>query len=1452
MSDDEPKDLTRQSGPPHEATVASAGIGVQRARRNSRSAVVVHAAAPPVPPHDAQTRREGPPVPDSAPSPRDAGTVVGRYVIRASIGTGGMGAVYAAYDPELDRPVAVKLLHAGVDEVRLVREAKAMARLAHPNVITVHDVGTYSGGVFLAMELVEGSTLKAWLKHAPRSWRDVVRIFVDAGRGLAAAHAQGIVHRDFKPENVLIGDDGRVRVLDFGIAGQASERGRGVPDLARADALDARLTASGTLMGTPAYMAPEQFLGTELDERTDQYSYSVALWEALFGERPYQAESVQALAFAVMCGNLPDVRKRDVPGWLKRIVTRGLSVFAGQRYRSMNALLADLDAGLASDASAARVVGKRYEPIAAGEQGEAARRALDRLSGQIVTLVWVGRAAASGDPASHSRHARAFERLASLRHPNLAPVLDFGLDHEQRAYFALGLREEPVPLLDAARDEPRAIQTSWLVQLLRALAYLHRRGLAHGDLSPANVGVVGGRVVVSPLGASPADDSTVARDLQAVGVMSYQLFGGRLNVDDPARSRAFDVATTDLEPPVAAVLARLIASEPPRSGAPSSRGGARFETATDVLAALSGALGRPLPMDDAETRESFLQAGRLVGREAEVAKLREELEHAVQGHGSAWLVGGESGVGKSRLLDELRTLARARGALVLRGQEEREGASPYRLWQGALRWLALATDIGEHEASVLLPVVPDLARLLGRDVAAAPQVDPPSAHARLVEVVVALLQRQTQPTVLLLEDVHWARSDSVKLLQAVAPLASGLPLLVAGAFRDDERPDLPGTLPSMHLLELGRLPPHEIASVGGSMIGPAGQRPDVVAFLQRETEGNPFFLVEVVRALAEEAGSLDRIGTGALPDRVLAGGVRRVVQRRLRDLPAAARPSLRAAAVIGRRIDVTLLRALAPGAELDALLDRCVAAAVLERREGVLRFSHDKLREGILADVDEGERRALHADVARTIEQVHGDAPAHRAALAHHWGAAGDRVKEAHYAALAGEQALESGARAEGMTLLDRALALRNAAGGEPVERARLHRVLSRASFEAGEFASASEHGVESLALLGVRLPTTRSRWWLMALGRVVVLLWLLVVPRRRASDDARSRKLAELSRAASRLAIVRVYQLDAVPVLALSLSAAAAAASAGRTEIYALGVLGFAAGAAGLRRLARRCFDHGRAAALEQHDKPSFIDVEVMEAAFLVSLGEFARAREQMTACAALAESVGYRLGGASAESVLARCAAFTGRHDEMLTHFERSAELLRAYAPEHRLGQVAAVAMALAVLGRGDEARARIAECAGSFESRLVRVSVTTLEAFVHAKTGDLAKARAAVDAATALVGPEHAYPAPLLELLEIPGDVYVAAWRRARESGQAEVVLEAAALDRLAALERWARLCPIGAPAAAILAGDIHDLQRDRAAARREWRRGAALAEAHGMRAHAARASTALRRADQSSPT
>ncbi|MEM6994111.1 MAG: serine/threonine-protein kinase, partial [Myxococcota bacterium] len=230
----------------------------------------------------------------------ELGRVFGRYVVLQHIGAGGAGTVYAAYDPELNRKVALKVLN---DErprsrQRLMREAQAIAKVTHPNIVAVHDVGTHQGRVYIAMEFVDGFTLRRWLAVKTRPWQDVLDKLNAAGEGLAAAHDAGLVHRDFKPDNVLVDRAGRVVVLDFGLARRASTAGdsRQSEEDQQIDAmlrtprhtpLDINITGAGALMGTPAYMAPEQHLRQRVDARTDQFSFCVVFWEALYGERPF-------------------------------------------------------------------------------------------------------------------------------------------------------------------------------------------------------------------------------------------------------------------------------------------------------------------------------------------------------------------------------------------------------------------------------------------------------------------------------------------------------------------------------------------------------------------------------------------------------------------------------------------------------------------------------------------------------------------------------------------------------------------------------------------------------------------------------------------------------------------------------------------------------------------------------------------------------------------------------------------------------------------------------------------------------------------------------------------------------------------------------------------------------------------------------------------------------------
>jgi hypothetical protein len=310
-----------------------------------------------------------------------AGATIGRYVVLERIAAGAMGVVLAAYDPKLDRKIALKLLHPGLDVgtgtsggvARLIREARALAKLSHPNVVTVHDADVVGDQVFIAMEFVDGSNLAAWWRQRERSWPEIVDVLAHAGRGLAAAHAAGLIHRDFKPENVLVGVDGRVRVVDFGIARapgllsrgdggrsappsepeqrpedgaailRTTERGDGAAtDDAWARA-SARLTRTGALLGTPAYMAPEQHLGLAIDARTDQFSFCMTLYEALYGVLAFEGSSVAALAMNVTHGRLREPPARSsVPPWLRRAVLRGLSTDPEERWPSMDALLAEL------------------------------------------------------------------------------------------------------------------------------------------------------------------------------------------------------------------------------------------------------------------------------------------------------------------------------------------------------------------------------------------------------------------------------------------------------------------------------------------------------------------------------------------------------------------------------------------------------------------------------------------------------------------------------------------------------------------------------------------------------------------------------------------------------------------------------------------------------------------------------------------------------------------------------------------------------------------------------------------------------------------------------------------------------------------------------------------------------------------------------------------------------
>ncbi len=444
----------------------------------------------------------------------ERGELVGRYLILTRIGQGGMGVVYAAHDPELDRKVALKLLLVGSSDAtgrgelrtRLLREAQALAQLAHPCVVTVHDVGTLGDRVWIAMEFIEGVTLSAWLAQQPRRWQEVVAVMRRAGEGLAAAHAAGLVHRDFKPDNVMVSADGRVRVMDFGLA--RAERSPAPVDLrASASALEMAVTQAGAVMGTPQYMAPEQWLGAETDARTDQFAFCVTLWEALYHQRPY-GDALTELAMAVTEGRRREPpRSAGVPSWLRDVVERGLATNASARWPSMTALLAALAGGagrrrrrLALAGALALVTGLGglgvHHRVAAARQV----RACEAAGAELRATSW-------NDETREQLRAALLATgvpYAAMTFDHLAPTLDRFTDAWEGARTQLCLREAVEESLDAAtaeRGRDCLLEAKWSLEALLAV-------LAEGD--PGSVQPAVNAAARLPIAATCLDPTWLA------------------------------------------------------------------------------------------------------------------------------------------------------------------------------------------------------------------------------------------------------------------------------------------------------------------------------------------------------------------------------------------------------------------------------------------------------------------------------------------------------------------------------------------------------------------------------------------------------------------------------------------------------------------------------------------------------------------------------------------------------------------------------------------------------------------------------------------------------------------------------------------------------------------------------------------------------------------------------
>ena len=696
-----------------------------------------------------------------------------------------------------------------------------------------------------------------------------------------------------------------------------------------------------------------------------------------------------------------------------------------------------------------------HEKLGEGGMG-IVHSATDRLTGQMVALKQISIAPDKLHHTTISKTlttkdlrlalAQEFQTLASLSHPYIINVLDFGFDNAQsdtRPFFTMTYLADSASLLKASSGKSIEEKMQLIQQTLQALNYLHRREILHRDLKPANVLVDNDSVQVLDFGLASSHDHdvtgtsggtpfymapevwdgkpyTAASDLFSVGVMAFELIAGqhpfapfnhsfidRVIDDEP------DFSLLSANDELIDVIKHLLHKNPK----------SRFKNAQEAVKALSIALGQPIPEETEAIRDSYLQAAKFIGRENELNQLNDGLQKAMNGQGSAWLIGGESGVGKSRLINELRIQAMVEGALVVSGQGVSDGGVPYQLWRDAIRRLILTTDLDDLAASVLATIVPDLENLLGRTIPPLEQLQGQANQARLHNVITDLFTQQNQPVVLFLEDLQWA-SESLVVLNHLIQQAANFPLLIVSTYRDDERPVLRQELSLMEHIKLARLSESEIKALSRQMLGDIGGQQEILTLLQQETEGNAFFLVEAVRSLSQEAGRLSAIGEMTLPAQLKAQGIQNTIQRRLDRVPSHDQQLLRLAAVVGRQIDKPLLTQLADDIDVSQWLRTCSDMAVLEVQAGIWRFAHEKLRESIIDNMETEEKIRCHRLVAESIEQVYANDPDQASILAQHWKQAGDIAKEQQYTRLAGEHAINQFANIEAIELLTHALDL--------------------------------------------------------------------------------------------------------------------------------------------------------------------------------------------------------------------------------------------------------------------------------------------------------------------------------------------------------------------------------------------------------------------------------------------
>jgi tetratricopeptide (TPR) repeat protein/class 3 adenylate cyclase len=936
-----------------------------------------------------------------------SGRTVGSYRLGSALGAGGMGEVYRAHDLKLDRPVAIKFLSRDLaDRDRLLRfaeEARAASSLNHPHIVVVHDVGELDGRPYIVTEFVEGETLRARISRGPLPASDVVEIALQVGSALAAAHARGLVHRDIKPDNVMLRPDGYVKVLDFGVAKRVG--GEGDPPGRQ----QAPRTHPAALIGTPHYMSPEQARGRNVDARSDVWSLGVVLYEMLSGGRPFDGSSAADVLTAVLGADPPlldDLMLHPFPA-LARVVEKALRKDRLDRYADAEEMLADLrrlsslvarDLVRPADAAAAP-----DDEQTLGATGE--RRRVTVLVTQVSNYAALVERLAPDEVEVALRRIRAAAVDTMRRHGG---VVNQSIGEEIVSLFGIPAAHED--------DDLRAVRAA-----IELNARVREIGAA-SDPSGARIGLQSG----------VHSGSVVAQRLRE-GPRRYAVTG------PPAQIAAHLAAAADAD-------TILVSADCQRALAPF----VRTEPAARIVVHADAPPVATYCVLGESGLESRLEAATLAGltpytgRTQELNAVRAQVALAGDGEGRVIVVVGDAGAGKSRLLHELRSELAGSNVRVLHGRcRSFDGATSYLPFIEALSAALGVRDADGGTATVtqlidriraiepsLEPFIPLYLHLLRAQSDEFPlprHLRGEHFQAAMLEALAAFFTSFTRsaPVLLLFEDWHWADAASRQALRRVAELVAAYPLGIVVTTRPE-----PGTLvaPAEQAIRIDLRPLDFTESLGIiNAVLTVDRVPDALArVLHERTGGNPFFLEEMCHALRESgivtARGGEAVPNGSVDTLQLPDTVQAVIRSRLDRLPADARDILRVGSVIGREFPRRILCEVAGAFHPDAAIDALKNAGILQQMrvvpDPVYRFKHVLTQEVTYDSLVTHQRQTLHQKVGRAIERCDPAAlEQHLEVLAHHFSRA-----EAWDEAI--EYGLRAAARANELSQFTAALAI--------------------------------------------------------------------------------------------------------------------------------------------------------------------------------------------------------------------------------------------------------------------------------------------------------------------------------------------------------------------------------------------------------------------------------------------